>query len=431
MKNGRQFVTRWQPRLLSHLRVPAVTATVFLVAAINAHAATYYVAPTGNDGNSCSAAQSVATPKRTVGSGLSCLRAGDTLYLRAGVYAEKIDSNAQTIPAGTSWTSPVTIAAYPGEGVTLRYGGGVVNLAANYIQYLIFDRLKFDAARTGSCPVNDGCGVSAISLWGGANHIRIQDSEILNSVGQGITIFPGNGYSSDFNEVVRTKIHDNGTSDFDHGMYVTANNTLIDGNEIYNNTGWGISKYPSGDSNIIRNNRVHTNATLGKRGDGILLYGGSNNQAYNNVVWANDNGIGTGKETNSKIYNNTITGNRSYGAGVGSDTNTDIKNNILYNNGAGYFNVFSPATYTISTNLCSAAAAGCSVVGDPRFVDPAGANFHIAAGSPAVDAGIALPMVAVDGDGVVRPSGVAYDIGAYELGGLSTPAAPTNVRIVR
>ena len=51
---------------------------------------------------------------------------------------------------------------------------------------------------------------------------------------------------------------------------------------------------------------------------------------------------------------------------------------------------------------------------DPLFVSAT--NFHLTAGSPAVDAGVntAGLGVTVDLDGTPRPQGAAYDIGAYE-----------------
>jgi hypothetical protein len=51
---------------------------------------------------------------------------------------------------------------------------------------------------------------------------------------------------------------------------------------------------------------------------------------------------------------------------------------------------------------------------DPLFVDPAGDNYHIQAGSPAVDVGVNAG-IAVDIDGEVRPQGSGFDIGADEV----------------
>jgi hypothetical protein len=49
---------------------------------------------------------------------------------------------------------------------------------------------------------------------------------------------------------------------------------------------------------------------------------------------------------------------------------------------------------------------------DPRLVDAT--DFRLRYDSPAVDAGMALPEVAHDADGIARPRGGGYDLGAYE-----------------
>src|SRR5262249_32596853 len=69
----------------------------FAMFPVLAHAATYYVAKTGSDTNSCSSAQSQSTPKLTINAGAGCLSSGDTLIVKAGVYAEVLN-----IPYGTS-----------------------------------------------------------------------------------------------------------------------------------------------------------------------------------------------------------------------------------------------------------------------------------------------------------------------------------------
>src|SRR6185503_20939099 len=90
--------------------------------AITAEAATYYVATTGNDAHVCTTAQTITTPKRTIKSGVKCLKPGDKLYIRAGTYTEQIDLQGPNI-TGTAGNY-VTIAGYPGEKPTVRYSEG-------------------------------------------------------------------------------------------------------------------------------------------------------------------------------------------------------------------------------------------------------------------------------------------------------------------
>ena len=91
-------------------------------------ATTYYVAKAGDggsDSNSCAQAQNLASPKLTIAAGTGCLSAaGDTLYIRAGTYAEILSS--QNMPgggvSGTS-TNRITFANYDGENVIVAPGG--------------------------------------------------------------------------------------------------------------------------------------------------------------------------------------------------------------------------------------------------------------------------------------------------------------------
>ena len=152
------------------LFVLAITVTT------SATADVYYVGKSGSNTNSCTAARSRSTAKLTIVEGIRCLKSGDTLYIGTGTYPETLDSNTTTIPSGTAWTSVVTIAAYPGEKVTLNPSGttAVINLAHAYIQYVVFDGLVLDATAVAS---------EGLSLTNGAHHIRFQNGE-ENAIGQ-------------------------------------------------------------------------------------------------------------------------------------------------------------------------------------------------------------------------------------------------------
>ena len=90
--------------------------------------------------------------KLTISAGVACLSAGDTLFIHGGWYtgaANAINPYMNYVSGGTNFGSgAITIAAYPGEVVTLAPGTGanVITLTSAEHSYLIFDRLILDAA---------------------------------------------------------------------------------------------------------------------------------------------------------------------------------------------------------------------------------------------------------------------------------------------
>src|SRR5208283_2532222 len=57
-----------------------------------------------------------------------------------------------------------------------------------------------------------------------------------------------------------------------------------------------------------------------------------------------------------------------------------------------------------------------SIAVDPKLtsLSLANPNFHLQPGSPAINAGVPVTGLATDFDGVPRPEGSAFDIGAYQ-----------------
>jgi parallel beta helix pectate lyase-like protein/uncharacterized protein DUF1565 len=279
-----------------------------------AFATTYYVATTGDDGNSGTQSR----PFRTIRKGLTMLRAGDTLQLRGGIYYEGINSQNQTIKSGDSWASPVTIAGHQGEVVTLK-GGLNLNAYRGSLRYLVFDNLTID-----------GRGVFVGGL--GAQHIKLQNSEIKNAPSNGIQ-----GYDAAYIEFINLKVHNNGSSRWDHGFYIAMQHTLIDGCDIYNNSGYGIqvynghcTTYDCADHTTIRNSSIHNNRGTG----GVTLSYGRNISFSNNIVYNNRNGVHVsyGKPTNIKIEDNNIY-NSVYGILISeSSIGTIVQDNILSQN---------------------------------------------------------------------------------------------------
>jgi hypothetical protein len=59
---------------------------------------------------------------------------------------------------------------------------------------------------------------------------------------------------------------------------------------------------------------------------------------------------------------------------------------------------------------------------NPQFVNAAGADFHLKANSPAIDAGVVISGLSF--------KGAAPDLGAFEAGAGGQLPAPANLRLV-
>jgi hypothetical protein len=83
--------------------------------------------------------------------------------------------------------------------------------------------------------------------------------------------------------------------------------------------------------------------------------------------------------------------------------------------GAPVAMVFANALF-VGAGVPPEAASGqsCLAADAGSFVAAAEHDYHLLPGAPAVDSGITLPEVEVDRDGVPRPVGPSYDVGAYE-----------------
>ena len=140
---------------------------------------------------------------------------------------------------------------------------------------------------------------------------------------------------------------------------------------------------------------------------------------------------------------NNIIANVSYAAiSVGNSPNSKIINNIIYYDYSsdGVFRIdpvideVSKVGLTLDYNLhfpnTRVTFPGVydtnGIFGkDPKFIDPNGNNFHIQNSSVAIDSGSDMSSyLSNDKDGISRPQGSAWDIGAYEYvgsGGVVTP----------
>jgi hypothetical protein len=209
----------------------------------------------------------------------------------------------------------------------------------------------------------------------------------------------------------------------DGGAYSTANvyihnNYFHDGNMDFIYSGDGPDM---GD--IFVYNNIFSGGTSAN--GGITMYDGTNNiYFYNNVFYQ----MGPADQPMAWETGKA----KSY-----------FKNNIWYSrSGQAFFNLetFKGATFSSDHDLFygNTAPSGATNVktGDPKFVS-AGTDFHLQAGSPAIDAGAntVSSTVTNDYDSNPRPMDgnndgtAAYDIGAYEYTGTYVPPTDTTAPV--
>jgi hypothetical protein len=289
--------------------------------------------------------------------------------------------------------------------------------------------------------------VSSCQTNGLIDHIRLDGLTVTNNHDPMSCLLLGGeaGFApnfGDYSEIVNSTFHDCGKTFYDHGIYLTASHVTIRNNLIYNISGYGVHVYSpklAPSDNIIDGNTIHNTGTTSDGGlaFAIVLSYGNRNVAMNNVIYNNQNGISIfdwGTTNNSQVVNNTIYNNGQAPPSVpcGSNCNPAIsvsststgaivRNNILWANRIN--SVSDRGESSVLSNQLTV---------DPLFVNAAGNDFHLTAGSPAKDAGVALDNVLTDLDGTRRPVNGVIDVGAFEYSdGSGSVAPPTNVRLVK
>ena len=333
-----------------------------------------------------------------------------------------------------------------------------------------------------------------VSNFGGTSgevaNVEILNSVVYDISRDGIPIYPGDVNADCIvrNVVVRgNTVYSTGQDpDYGAGAGIIVKGRVIDAyienNYVSATKGAGIfingnetNHFGYGPTNIhIRYNLVNVDTVHGS----IRIYDGSSGKdpkdvkIYGNIIYNNSKNAGlllgqdVGNSNRLLVYNNTFFGN---GVLIDSSPATfpvfEFNNNLIYTpNGTAL--VDSGKITSHVNNLYFGSGTIVRVVGknydassvkiyeptalaeNPRFVDPAnlpngftgtyGVNLvpnrnglSVQMGSPAIDRGLSLISPYTGSiNGVARPSGAGVDIGAYELGGSSPLAAPTNLRIL-
>jgi hypothetical protein len=318
-------------------------------------------------------------------------------------------------------------------------------------------------ANDGISPVEyweiDGIETANSPKWGidgiTANHLTVRNCVAHNAVVTGI-------FSAWGNYVL---IEDNVSySNGEHGFYVnnSADNGVLSDNVAYSNFSLGI--HMNGDAKmggdgvmtnwLVERNSCYSNGSNGFDGDGVEYTVWKNNLAYDNA----SKGIhlcavnGAVNPRYDRVINNTLitkiggyyclTFYKGKGSKPGGNNNTAM-NNILYNydiNNSMRGSIMYVSTwmstftsnynvvvnrFAVDDNRTKYTFAQWQALGKDLnstmcldasllFVNHTGFDFHLKAGSPAINAGTVIADVTDDLDGNPRPVG-NYDCGCYEV----------------
>lgn len=219
----------------------------------------YYVATSGNDSNR----GTITSPWRTIQHAANTVQAGDTVYVRRGVYRESV-----TIPvSGSATAGPVTFENYPGENAIVDGTGlipsnsvtqGLFNIAnQSYVTLQGFEIRNYEASSPQATP-------AGIWVSGAGSNIQILNNKVHHIVTTSEK--KGNAF---------------GIAVYGTGAPASINNITIDGNEVYD-LRTGNSESVNVDGNVtqfaITNNIVRNNDNIGI--DAIGFEGVSPNPAY-------------------------------------------------------------------------------------------------------------------------------------------------------
>ncbi len=435
----------------------------------------YYVAKSGSDSNT----GTQSSPWLTIQKAANTMQAGDTVLVRAGTYY----GGVRPANSGSSGAY-ITYKAYPGETVVIDGSSGSYDswglFGISQKQYIVVD--GFEIRNTGSSSrVYPGVQVGGSSTA----YITLKNLTIHNCANSGILAFGTGTFPAA--AFIKNLTIDNCVLYHNNVYWGQESLSLIavDGFEVKNCKVYDAQGTLGGRGEVVegidckegtKNGSIHdceVYETLigiyidcGKTPEGnIAVYNNKlHDNYYEGIVLAAEDGA---ELSDVRIYNNLIYYNRDRGFIIENynfNVSFSFINNTLYHNTNAEIAVYNPDALTkgvIRNNIICADskysfllaysdqdikntvidhnlfynsslydgqknALGIKyLVVDPLFVNAAGLDFHLQNSSPAINAGSSESAPEKDYDGINRPQGKGYDLGAFEYPVPAPTATPS------
>jgi hypothetical protein len=414
----------------------------------------WFVAP-GGTGTGTS-----ASPFGRIQDALAAAQAGDRINIRSGTYSETLG----TIRSGSAG-QPITLVAADGRGTVLVTASGRVLTVSH--AYIAVDGLVLD----GQYGADD-----LVRLSGNAHYFDLRNSELRRSSRDLIDMGSVTGVTISGCLLHHALNPTNGVSDA-HGIAAAAVTDLtVRDSEIHTFSGDGLQVDPGRSAPgwtrvtvertriwlaplpapengfaagvVPGENAIDTKASASYPRSTIVLRD-ITASGFRSSFIANAAAFNLKENIDATVERVTVSDSviafRLRGPDVGGAWVT-IKNAVVYDTTTAFryednianlriWNSTVGRSVTLPFQAASSVSTGLDVrntlflsgtvpaeafdtsnlaVGAASFVNAAADDYHLAAGSPAIDTAATFGAVTTDRDGVSRPQGAAYDVGAFE-----------------